>query len=85
MTLVVRLLTIAGANGHEIAQLDFQGWKAHPVMVRSVQTNSYDCGIWVLAGIWAVLRGFEVTSHTEASISRVRFSLLVAILALPTA
>lgn len=83
MTLIVRLSTIANAQGHAVSNQDFRGWIAYPLMVRSVQTNGYDCGVWVLASIWAVLWGYEVTSHTEASISRVRSSILAAILDLP--
>lgn len=86
MKLIVRLSTIAGAHGHcAVPQANFEGWVANPLIVKSLQTNGYDCGVWVLAGIWAVLRGHEVTSHTEASISRVRSAILTAILDLPDA
>ncbi|KAF7981244.1 hypothetical protein HWV62_34613 [Athelia sp. TMB] len=71
MKLVARLSVIASAKGHITPQDDFCSWKASPLIIRSVQTNAYDCGVWTLAGIWAVLRGFEVTSHTEMTISRI--------------
>lgn len=85
MKLVVRLSAIARAKGYTAPHESFHGWIANPLMIKGVQTNGYDCGIWVLAGIWAVLRGADVTSHTEASIHRVRSSLLLAILDLPHA
>ena len=37
-----------------------------------VQLNDYDCGLWVLATIAAVLRGFDVTGLTELHIPAFR-------------
>ncbi|KZP30810.1 hypothetical protein FIBSPDRAFT_1038058 [Athelia psychrophila] len=42
-----------------------QEWVAYPALVHSVQTNNHDCGIWVLASIAAVLKGFHTTGLTE--------------------
>lgn len=83
MKLIVRFSIIARANGHATPQDSFNGWTGIPLIIHPVQTNGFDCGVWTLAGIWAVLGGFEVTSHTEATIGRVRSCLLSAILALP--
>ncbi|KIK10554.1 hypothetical protein PISMIDRAFT_20283 [Pisolithus microcarpus 441] len=33
------------------------------------QTNGYDCGIWVLAQMAAILRGYEVTGIEECDIN----------------
>jgi hypothetical protein len=33
--------------------------------VHTLQTNDYDCGVWVLAAIAAVLRGYHVTALAE--------------------
>lgn len=84
MKLIVRLTVIARANGCSMPQDSFNGWTANPLMVKPVQTNGYDCGVWTLAGIWAVLRGYDVTSHTEASIGRVRTCILLGILSIDT-
>ncbi|KAF7972323.1 hypothetical protein HWV62_18424 [Athelia sp. TMB] len=83
MKLITRLTTIARAKGNDMLQDDSLTWEAYPLMVKPVQRNGYDCGVWTLAGIWAVLKGYEVTSHTQATIHRVRSCLLSAILALP--
>ena len=48
----------------------------HPLQELARQTNSYDCGVWVLASITAVLRGFDVTGLQEADISAFRYFLL---------
>ena len=36
--------------------------------VDCLQTNGYDCGVWVLASIAAVLRGFDVTGFSKTDI-----------------
>lgn len=48
------------------------------------QTNGYDCGVWVLATMAAIFRGFEVTGITELSISRFRRYVLELVLRLPS-
>ena len=35
------------------------------MQVEPIQTNNHDCGLWVLATIAAVLRGFDVTGLAE--------------------
>ncbi|KAF7964604.1 hypothetical protein HWV62_5077 [Athelia sp. TMB] len=82
MRLVARMSTIAQINGHAMPTFH-NSWNVYPLMVKPVQSNGYDCGVWTLAGIWAVLGGFEVTSHTEATIGCVQSCLLTAILSLP--
>ena len=32
---------------------------------RALQTNGYDCGLWVLATVAAVFRGYDATGLTE--------------------
>ncbi|KAI5991333.1 hypothetical protein EDC04DRAFT_2872922 [Pisolithus marmoratus] len=36
-------------------------WTAYPMLLEPCQTNSHDCGVWVLAQMAAILRGYEVT------------------------
>ncbi|KIK12535.1 hypothetical protein PISMIDRAFT_120727 [Pisolithus microcarpus 441] len=59
---------------------DHGDWTAHPVLLEPRQTNGYDCGVWVLAQMAAVLRGYEVTGIEECNISRFRHYLCVLIL-----
>ena len=37
-----------------------------------LQHNGYDCGVWVVAQILAILRGFDVVRLSERDISRFR-------------
>ncbi|KZP33320.1 hypothetical protein FIBSPDRAFT_882069 [Athelia psychrophila] len=70
MTLVARLCCIARKNGCVCLQYDFEGWDARPLIARAVQTNGYDCGIWVLAVIHSVLMGYDHTSCGEPDMKR---------------
>ncbi|KIK18057.1 hypothetical protein PISMIDRAFT_110170, partial [Pisolithus microcarpus 441] len=44
------------------------------------QTNGYNCGVWVLAQMAAILRGYEVTGIEECNISHFCHYLCVLIL-----
>jgi Ulp1 family protease len=48
-----------------------------------LQSNNYDCGVWVLSTIAAVLRGFQVTGLDEGEMSWFRGFLRSLVLALP--
>jgi hypothetical protein len=68
--------------------VDFYGWVARPLIVSmlyikrtlilifyqktAVQTNGYDCGIWVLAMIAATLHGCHCTGLKEDHMSAFR-------------
>ncbi|KAG1879878.1 hypothetical protein F4604DRAFT_1923085 [Suillus subluteus] len=56
MNLIARLSFIAHqrCGSHKV---DLKGWVAHPLTVNPLQTNNYDCGLWVLAALAAVVRG----------------------------
>ncbi|KAG2121677.1 hypothetical protein BD769DRAFT_1629375 [Suillus cothurnatus] len=52
MKLIAWLLSIA--QDHRGSDLiDIKGWVARPLVVQPLQTNGYDCGLWVLAVIAA--------------------------------
>jgi Ulp1 family protease len=51
--------------------------------VDRLQTNGYDCGVWVLASVAAVLRGFDVTGFSEPDIPWFRQFIMYHILSLP--
>ena len=57
-----------------------------PCFVQSLplQMNSYDCGVWVLATVAAVLRGFDATGLKEVEMADFRHYLHCLVLALPT-
>lgn len=48
----------------------------YPSQDEALQTNLYDCGLWVLATIAAALRGFDVTGFAEADMPWFRKYLL---------
>jgi len=43
------------------------------------QTNGYDCGVWVLAQMAAILRGYDITDVKEDDINHFRHFLQVLI------
>lgn len=43
------------------------------------QTNGYDCGVWVLAQMSAILRGYDITDVKEDGIIHFRHFLRVLI------
>ncbi len=50
---------------------------------RRLQTNSYDCGAWVLACAAAILRGYGSVDMPETQITEFRRWLLAQALSLP--
>ena len=48
-----------------------------------LQSNTYDCGLWVLAGITAILRGFDITGLEEADMPWFRKYLAGLVMTLP--
>jgi Ulp1 family protease len=56
---------------------------AHKFQVDCLQTNSYDCGLWVLASIAAVLQGFDMTGFSETDMPWFRQFLISQVLTLP--
>lgn len=72
MHLIALISTLASRNGHPCAQTDFTAWTAYPLQLQAVQTNGYDCGMWILAMILSVLQGYNSTSMVEADIEVLR-------------
>ncbi|KAG1727949.1 uncharacterized protein EDB91DRAFT_1239464 [Suillus paluster] len=68
--LIARLLAIARQRRHHIAT-ELDGWTA------------YDCGVWVLASIAAVLRGHHVTGLHEDDMCHLRHHLRALVLSIP--
>ncbi|KAG6369442.1 hypothetical protein JVT61DRAFT_14860 [Boletus reticuloceps] len=78
--LIGRLSSIALSNA-SIPRRDLGVWTASPVLPR--QSNGYDCGVWVLAQIAAVLRGAHVTNLTENDMPAFRRHLYILIRRMP--
>lgn len=82
MKLVGRFLTVARQR-HSGVQIDLEGWQTRALNVNPCQSNTYDCGLWVLAAMIAVLRGRHVTGLLEEQMSDFRHYLCSLVLSLP--
>ncbi|KAG1799095.1 hypothetical protein EV424DRAFT_1276662, partial [Suillus variegatus] len=63
--------------------VDLEGWVARPLNVQRLQNNDFDCGVWVLATIFAVVRGKHITGVWEQDMDNLRHYLRTMVLALP--
>lgn len=84
MKLIQRYLTIA-RRLHSDVQIDLEGWRGRMLNVAPCQTNAYDCGLWILAAMIAVLRGRHFTNLEETQMSDLRHYLRSLVLSVPTA
>ncbi|KAI6025272.1 hypothetical protein BKA83DRAFT_4492027 [Pisolithus microcarpus] len=82
MKLVSRLFMIAVAKSM-VPERDLGDWTAFPVLLNAAQTNGYDCGLWVLAQITTVLRGYEITGLREEDMIAFRRFLYTQVLRIP--
>ncbi|KAI6026008.1 hypothetical protein EDC04DRAFT_2930447 [Pisolithus marmoratus] len=78
MRLICRLSSMA-TRRLGTAHQDQGDWTAYPVSLEPSQTNSHDCGVWVLAQMATILRGYEVTGIREHDINHFRHFLYILI------
>ncbi|KAG1724163.1 uncharacterized protein EDB91DRAFT_1087579 [Suillus paluster] len=64
MRLIAWFLAIACQHQHRV-NIDLEGWVARPLNVQCVQNNDFDCGVWVLATIFAVVRSKHIMGVLE--------------------
>ncbi|KAJ7575197.1 hypothetical protein C8J56DRAFT_1120069 [Mycena floridula] len=83
VNLITRLVGLATSNGHSIDVDLGQSWVARPVLLEPVQSNGHDCGLWVLAVIAAILRGFCTPGITERLMRDFRERLLIGANSVP--
>ncbi|KAJ7632871.1 hypothetical protein FB45DRAFT_746128, partial [Roridomyces roridus] len=69
MVLITRLVALANRNAH---QLHLTTEDPNEPWGYPHQTNGYDCGIWVLCMMAAILRGAHVTGLQESDIGHAR-------------
>ncbi|KAJ7573823.1 hypothetical protein C8J56DRAFT_1065738 [Mycena floridula] len=77
-----RLQTLAKSQG-QMLHFPSNHWSVSPNILIPVQQNGYDCGIWVLAWISAVLRGFWTSDLVESRLPQLRSLLYNACLYIP--
>ncbi|KAJ7834258.1 hypothetical protein B0H14DRAFT_2363941 [Mycena olivaceomarginata] len=86
LVLITRMVLVANRHSHELhISTQDEDWLATPLFDerRPLQTNDYDCGVWVLSAILSVLRGFHTSNISEALIPSMRRLLTDHILGLP--
>ena len=83
MLLITRLVLASNREGHPLHIITEEGWTAQPLLLDAVQNDSFSCGLWVLAGIAAVLRGCHVTGLKEGELKTFRQALVRHVYALP--
>jgi Ulp1 family protease len=83
-TLISRFIFIATKNDKDFSfDIIIDGWSASPTCIVPMQTNGYNCGVWVLACIAAVLRGYHLPAIKESDIVVFRSFLSHLALSLP--
>ncbi|KAL0573133.1 hypothetical protein V5O48_008821 [Marasmius crinis-equi] len=85
-TTVTCLVKLAQDNGETLASSNFlclSNWTARPLDICRRQTNGYDCGVWVLWVITAIMRGFDYAVLDESDIGAFRKYLARTIRTLP--
>ncbi|KAG1836304.1 hypothetical protein F4604DRAFT_1886125 [Suillus subluteus] len=84
MNLIARLSSIAHQRrGSD--RIDLKGWVARPLTLDPLQTNGYDCGLWVLATLAAVLQGAHRSGMCEEDMIAFRHYIRTLVMRLPTA
>ncbi|KAF7363061.1 hypothetical protein MVEN_00658300 [Mycena venus] len=86
MALVTRMVALANRHGHPLhISMQEDPWSAYPMFEpgRAVQMNGYNCGLWVLCTLVAVIRGFDGAEIYETDIRAVRGLLADHIYTLP--
>ncbi|KAK1233221.1 hypothetical protein PQX77_003630 [Marasmius sp. AFHP31] len=72
---VSRLVDLAKDHGYPptFASLStLSSWTARPLQTNRIQHNGYDCGVWVLWMIAAIIRGFDYAFIEEKHIAHFR-------------
>ncbi|KAJ7832793.1 hypothetical protein B0H14DRAFT_3711922, partial [Mycena olivaceomarginata] len=73
MLLIMRLVILASRHRHplHVSTPQETPWIARPLGVH-LQSNGYDCGLWVLCGMASVMRGYALSGVSEAQMDHIR-------------
>ncbi|KAF7301143.1 hypothetical protein MIND_00678700 [Mycena indigotica] len=85
-TLLSHMFALATAHGHHINTKEATiPWSAHPLFQVNMpqQSNSHDCGVWVLCMLTAILRGYSAVNIAERDIPHIRTLLTRLIYTFP--
>ncbi|KAJ7439132.1 hypothetical protein FB451DRAFT_1151843 [Mycena latifolia] len=84
MVLITRMVVLANRNNHALyVSTEEECWMARPLFNIPRQSNGYDCGLWVLCMMAAILRGYAITGVSEAQMGLVRRLFTDHILGMP--
>ncbi|KAG6819938.1 hypothetical protein H0H93_007262 [Arthromyces matolae] len=83
LSFIKQLVVNANRHNHDLQVAANGSWTARSIQLSPCQSNGYDCGLWVLATIAALLSGAHSSGLVEADMPIFRFKLLSHILALP--
>ncbi|KAJ7727050.1 hypothetical protein B0H14DRAFT_2410313 [Mycena olivaceomarginata] len=86
MLLITRLVILASRHRHplHVSTPQETPWIARPLVSGAhLQSNGYDCGLWVLCGMASVMRGYALSGVSEAQMDHIRRIFLKFILTLP--
>ncbi|KIM50843.1 hypothetical protein SCLCIDRAFT_144566, partial [Scleroderma citrinum Foug A] len=67
---LISCLSFVASKKLRIAQNVWGSWSAYSIVLEPMQTNGYDCGLWVLAQVVAVLRGRDITNLREEDLGK---------------
>ncbi|KAK0433323.1 hypothetical protein EV421DRAFT_1997524 [Armillaria borealis] len=85
LSFIEAIATCARQRGCDIPVFDTpEPWKVTTLITRPIQHNGYDCGVWVLSQIHALLRGHRQTAIKEVDIVNFRAHCLSMVLGLST-
>ncbi len=72
MELIQQFKQIARDMGQPLTVEQEGEWMAQPIVSAKLQHNGVDCGVWVLAVVAAILRGYFMTSVSEKEMAQLR-------------
>ncbi|KAL0567593.1 hypothetical protein V5O48_014405 [Marasmius crinis-equi] len=84
--IVTRLVKLAQDQGETFVFPSFlclSNWTARPLEVHRKQRNGYDCGVWILWVIAAVMRGYDYAQLDDSDVGAFRKYLARTIRTLP--
>ncbi|KAK0244954.1 hypothetical protein EDD85DRAFT_963291 [Armillaria nabsnona] len=85
LSFIEAIATCARQRGYDIPAFNTPNvWNVTTLITEPIQHNGYDCGVWVLSQIHALLQGYRRTAVREVDIFKFRVHCLSMVLALST-
>ncbi|KAI0676695.1 hypothetical protein C8Q78DRAFT_960079 [Trametes maxima] len=81
--LVYKLFRLSTEHGYKARDLDGD-WVTYPLVSKALQHNGWDCGVWILACIGAILRGYHTVELSQEGIAEYRSRLAALVYTMTT-